>query len=94
MALCMALALALLGLVAGATSARAELNSKKSPKEFIPWVVPMAQRGEREFGVPASVAIAQAIVESGCGGSRLTREANSFLGIKCHRQTSPYQKGC
>lgn len=93
-ALCMAIALAVLGLAAAAPSARAELNSKKPPREFISWVVPMAQRGERDFGVPTSVAIAQAILESGWGGSRLTREANSFFGIKCHKRTSPYQNGC
>lgn len=69
-------------------------SGKKPPAEFIAWVAPMAQQGEREFKVPASVAIAQAILESGWGGSRLTREANSFFGIKCHRKQSPHQNGC
>lgn len=64
------------------------------PADFIAWVAPMAQRGEREFGVPASVAIGQAILESGWGASRLTREANSFFGIKCHAKASKYQSGC
>ncbi|MDO5065788.1 MAG: glucosaminidase domain-containing protein [Propionibacteriaceae bacterium] len=91
-ALGMALLLALLGL--GMMAPQASASQKKLPEEFIAWVAPMAQRGEREFQVPASVAIAQAILESGWGGSRLTREANSFFGIKCHKTQSPHQNGC
>lgn len=54
----------------------------------------MAQQGEREHGVPSSVTIAQAILESGWGESKLTKEANSFFGIKCFKRVSPYQDGC
>lgn len=62
--------------------------------DFIKWVAPMAQQGEREFDVPASVSIAQAILESGWGESTLSKKANSFFGIKCSSKTSPYQDGC
>lgn len=34
-------------------------------------------------GIPASVTLAQAILESGMGNSRLAREGNNHFGIKC-----------
>ena len=37
-----------------------------------------------EFNIPASITLAQGIVESGSGNSRLAREANNHFGIKCH----------
>jgi LysM repeat protein len=35
-------------------------------------------------GVPASITLAQGILESQSGNSRLAREANNHFGIKCH----------
>ena len=34
-------------------------------------------------GVPASIKMAQAILESGCGASELARQARNHFGIKC-----------
>ncbi|MFM1933107.1 MAG: hypothetical protein RL226_2410 [Bacteroidota bacterium] len=34
--------------------------------------------------IPASITLAQAILESGDGNSELAREANNHFGIKCH----------
>ncbi|HSO70160.1 MAG TPA: glucosaminidase domain-containing protein [Arachnia sp.] len=53
-----------------------------------------AQTEEREYGVPASVAMAQAILESGWGESSLTKNARNWFGIKCSSTVSPYQNGC
>ncbi len=36
-------------------------------------------------GVPASITMAQALLESDNGNSRLAREANNHFGIKCHK---------
>ena len=36
-----------------------------------------------QFGIPASIKLAQALLESGNGNSRLAREANNHFGIKC-----------
>lgn len=36
-------------------------------------------------GVPASITLAQGIIESDYGSSRLAREANNHFGIKCHK---------
>ena len=36
------------------------------------------------YGIPASITLAQGILESGSGTSRLAVEANNHFGIKCH----------
>jgi flagellum-specific peptidoglycan hydrolase FlgJ len=36
-----------------------------------------------QYGIPASIKLAQAILESGNGNSYLAREANNHFGIKC-----------
>lgn len=38
----------------------------------------------RRTGVPASITLAQGMIESDYGRSRLAREANNHFGIKCH----------
>lgn len=49
---------------------------------FFQLAVPAAQRTQRKYGVPASITIAQAILESGWGQSKLALECNNFFGIK------------
>lgn len=39
-----------------------------------------------EYRIPASVTLAQAIFESGCGNSALAKRSNNHFGIKCHTQ--------
>ena len=39
---------------------------------------------ERKYGVPASITIAQGILESGAGMSGLTKNANNHFGIKAY----------
>jgi flagellum-specific peptidoglycan hydrolase FlgJ len=48
-------------------------------------VAPGARESQRRSGVPASVTLAQAILESDWGRSKLTREANNLFGIKAMR---------
>jgi len=43
-------------------------------------------REMQRTGVPASITLAQGIIESDYGRSRLAREANNHFGIKCHRE--------
>lgn len=36
------------------------------------------------YGIPASITLAQGILESSSGNSELTRKSNNHFGIKCH----------
>ena len=38
-----------------------------------------------EFAIPASITLAQGILESASGNSELARNANNHFGIKCHK---------
>jgi len=38
-----------------------------------------------EHGIPASITLAQGILESGAGQSDLAKKANNHFGIKCHK---------
>lgn len=50
--------------------------------DFLRTLVPAAQRIAARYGLPASVVLAQAILESNWGRSGLTRKANNLFGIK------------
>src|SRR4029077_1102180 len=55
----------------------------RTPQEqFIGSIAEAAVESADATGVPASVTIAQAILESYWGSSRLAREANNYFGIK------------
>jgi flagellar protein FlgJ len=58
-------------------------STSLTPAQFIAAALPGAQRGWREFGVPPSVTIAQAILESGWGRSGLASVDKNYFGIKC-----------
>lgn len=44
----------------------------------------VAQTEMLEYGIPASITLAQGILESGNGQSELARKSNNHFGIKCH----------
>ncbi|MCL5264423.1 MAG: glucosaminidase domain-containing protein [Chloroflexi bacterium] len=51
-------------------------------EQFISKIVEPAKLSKQETGVPASVTMAQAILESDWGRSRLAKEANNYFGLK------------
>jgi flagellum-specific peptidoglycan hydrolase FlgJ len=51
-------------------------------EQFIASIAEAAVKSADRTGVPASVTLAQAILESYWGSSRLAREANNYFGIK------------
>jgi flagellar protein FlgJ len=66
-----------------------------TPEQFIRAAVPGAQLGWREFKVPPSVTIAQAILESGWGRSKLSATDRNYFGIKCFNgKYGKYANGC
>jgi flagellum-specific peptidoglycan hydrolase FlgJ len=56
---------------------------------FLKMAAPAAMHSEAATGVPASITIAQAILESGWGCTGLARRANNFFGIKAAHHVAP-----
>jgi len=53
-------------------------------EEYIEMYKDLAISEMRRSGIPASIKLAQAILESGSGNSQLAINANNHFGIKCH----------
>jgi flagellum-specific peptidoglycan hydrolase FlgJ len=70
-----------------------EPDGTMTPAQFIAAAAPGAQQSRREHGVPASVTLAQAILESGWGKSALSTVDKNFFGMKCNGQGA-YAIGC
>ena len=59
-------------------------ENRNARKEYIQKYSKIAVREMERTGIPASVKMAQGIVESASGTSYLAREGNNHFGIKCH----------
>nr|WP_315214015.1 glucosaminidase domain-containing protein [uncultured Flavobacterium sp.] len=46
----------------------------------------VAMSNMKNYGIPASIILAQGILESGAGRGRLAVNANNHFGIKCHKE--------
>lgn len=58
-------------------------------QEYIEKYTSIAIREMQSYGIPASITMAQGILESNNGNSYLAKEANNHFGIKCHDWTGP-----
>jgi len=56
-----------------------------TPEDYIETYKDIAMREMREHKIPASITLAQGLLESGAGNSALAREAKNHFGIKCHK---------
>lgn len=65
------------------------VNTNSEVRTYIKTYAPVAQNEMREYGIPASITLAQGILESGAGKSKLARESNNHFGIKCHDWAGP-----
>jgi LysM repeat protein len=45
----------------------------------------IAVKHMQKYNIPASITLAQGLLESGAGMSELTKRSNNHFGIKCHR---------
>ena len=59
-------------------------NKSNSTQDYINTYTKIAIEQEKQYGIPACITLAQGILESGSGRSRLATEANNHFGIKCH----------
>lgn len=53
--------------------------------DYIERYAAIAMDNQRQYGIPASITLAQGLLESGAGQSILATKANNHFGIKCHR---------
>lgn len=53
--------------------------------DYIDTFSEIAQLEMKAYGIPASITLAQGLLESGYGNGELARKTNNHFGIKCHK---------
>lgn len=61
------------------------MGQKITVEEYIETYKDIAMKEMKDHKIPASITLAQGIIESGAGNSALAREAKNHFGIKCHK---------
>ncbi len=65
------------------TDAQAQLRVRQTREEYIERYKSIAINDMERYGIPASITLAQGILESDSGNSRLSLQSNNHFGIKC-----------
>ena len=60
-------------------------NANQRYTDYIDRWKDVAISEQEQHGIPASITLAQGLLESGAGSSRLATEGNNHFGIKCHK---------
>lgn len=76
-----------LGESAGTTGA---LEKEQAMQAYVEKYASAAVRAMQNYDIPASITLAQGLLESNAGASVLARESNNHFGIKCRRKC----RGC
>ena len=76
---------ALLLVVAATMSAQSKWNQRY--QDYIDKYKDVAITEMQRYRIPASITLAQGLLESGAGQSALARQGNNHFGIKCHDWT-------
>jgi LysM repeat protein len=63
----------------------AHAQTKMTAEQYIATYKDKAVEEMKRTGIPASITLAQGLIESGNGNSYLAREANNHFGIKCKK---------
>lgn len=53
-------------------------------EQYVEKYAPLAVSHQKQYRIPASITLAQGILESGAGRSKLATQSNNHFGIKCH----------
>jgi len=64
---------------------RGNKTLNKHTLQYIRKYAPLAVLEMHEYKIPASITLAQGILESGNGRSQLASKSNNHFGIKCHK---------
>lgn len=67
-------------------SSKLHAETKATVEEYIQQFKHIAVREMKRSGIPASITLAQGILESGMGTSILATKGNNHFGIKCHKE--------
>ncbi|MCO5230687.1 MAG: LysM peptidoglycan-binding domain-containing protein [Chitinophagales bacterium] len=59
-------------------------DTEATAEEYIQMYKGVAISEMKKYGIPASIKLAQGLLESGMGTSRLAVQGNNHFGIKCH----------
>jgi flagellum-specific peptidoglycan hydrolase FlgJ len=60
------------------------ISTNELTRAYIAQYNSVAMRNMKTYGIPASIILAQGILESGAGQSDLAMNANNHFGVKCH----------
>tara|TARA_B100000767_G_C19725399_1_gene519255 strand:+ start:852 stop:1544 length:693 start_codon:yes stop_codon:yes gene_type:complete len=60
-------------------------STSDKAKEYILKFSPIAKEEMKRFKIPASITLAQGMLESGLGYGTLAKKGNNHFGIKCHK---------
>lgn len=74
--------------MAAATPCAATASAETADDRYILYINTYSQMAvdqQAQFGIPASITLAQGLLESAAGRSTLAREGNNHFGIKCHK---------
>ncbi len=66
-----------------AASLQISAAQRNTPEDYIAQWKDVAVKKMKEHGIPASITLAQGLLESGNGNSELARKSNNHFGIKC-----------
>ena len=59
---------------------------RQTREEYVERYHHIAVEHMERYGIPASITLAQGILESDCGNSELSRSSNNHFGIKCKKE--------
>ena len=73
-------------LVLSVTGTALGASQRKVPayEKYIKQYSSLAIQHQKKYRIPASITLAQGLLESGAGRSELARKSNNHFGIKCH----------
>ena len=78
------LALSFVLLFSGMWAVSQNLSLNKDYLDYIEKYYQLAVRQQKEYGIPASITLAQGLLESSAGKSTFAVNTNNHFGIKCH----------